>query len=216
MSDVHAGVLKYKSISAFFDSILDGTADLTALKTHPPKESHKPTPDEDETERKQEAGREALLHGGFSDVDNLEKAATEEDGTDYGVPGRTTRTGDTSKNGQTWEKDNGEEDAYEREVNPIHRAICIQLERDQKDAKDVPRVSIPESGDTDQVVLELHTTAESAHLSATINSPQASETCISESVADRVVPSCAAPVAEGVLPSQGVTTPEVVHVKDEL
>jgi len=215
MYDVHAGVLKYKSISAFFASILDGTADLTALKTHLPKESHKPTPDEDEIERKQEAGGEALLHGGFSDVDNLEKA-TEEDGTDYGVPGHTTRTGDTSKNGQTWEKDNGEEDAYEREVNPIHRAIRIQLEREQKDAKDVPRVSIPESGDTGQVVLELHTTAKSALLSATINSPQASETCISESVADRVVPSCAAPVVEGVLPFQGVTTPEVVHVKDEL
>ena len=142
-----------------------------------------------------------------------EKKTIKEHDTDFhGTHGYTTRPDGTSKDGQTWE-----EDTYEREENPIYRAIRIQLEREGKDA---PEESIAESGDTDQVVFEIHTTTHSAHPSTTINSevvPQVSETCISESVTDRVVPSCASPVAEEASPThEGVTAPEAGHVKDEL
>jgi len=142
-----------------------------------------------------------------------EKKTTKEHDTDFhGAHGYTTRPDGTSKDGHTWE-----DDTYEREENPIHRAIRIQLEREGKDAKDASEEPIAESGD---VVFETCTTAQSAHLSTTINSeaaPQAPETCISESVTDRVVPPGASPVAEGASPThEGVTAPKAGHVKDEL
>lgn len=133
----------------------------------------------------------------------------------HGAHGYTTRPDDMSKDGQTWE-----EDTYEREENPIYRAIRIQLEGEGEAAKDAPEESIAESGDTDQVVFEIRTTALSAHPSTTINSeetPQVSETWISKSVTDKVVSSCATPVAEEASPThEGVTAPEAGHVKDEL
>jgi len=141
-----------------------------------------------------------------------EKKTIKEHDTDFhGAHGYTTRPDGTSKT--------SEEDTYEREENPIHRAIRIQLEREGKVANVAPEESIAKSGDTD-VVFEIPTTAQSAHLSTVINSevaPQASETYTSKSVTDRVVPSCASPVAEEASPThEGVTAPELGHVKDEL
>jgi protein disulfide-isomerase A6 len=49
----HAGTLKYNSISNFFNSVLDGSANLTARNTQVPKESHKPMPEEQKIGRKQ-------------------------------------------------------------------------------------------------------------------------------------------------------------------
>jgi hypothetical protein len=179
--------MKYKTISTFFNSILDSTANLT-IHTDPPEDSRGPTPE----------GK---------------KATNDHDTDPHGANGYATRPDDASKDSQTWGE---EEDTYEREESPIHRAIRIQLEREGKDA---PEESIAESGDTDQVVFEIRTT-QTAHLSTTTNSevvPQASETCISKSVTDRVVPSCASPVAEEASPThEGVAAPEAGHVKDEL
>jgi hypothetical protein len=184
----NAGVPKYKTISTFFDSILDGTANLTTPNSH--------QPEEEEIVRK---GHDTDSHGEH----------------DYTAP-----SSDTSKVDESWENADGEEDTNEREENPIYRAIRIQLEMEGKNAKDAPGDSIPESGDTDQVVLEWRTTAESTHLPTTSDSkaaPQGSETCISESVSDRVVSSCASPEAEGALPThRGESTPEAGHLKDEL
>jgi len=53
ISIISAGTLKYNSISNFLNSILDGTANLTARNTQVPDDSHKPTPEEQETERNQ-------------------------------------------------------------------------------------------------------------------------------------------------------------------
>jgi hypothetical protein len=187
MLNLHTGGLKYRSISTFFDSILDGTANLLASDSHQPEEEIK----------RKEPGTDS--HGAY----------------DYNAP-----SSDTSKVDETWEKDDREEDTNEREENPIYRAIRIQLEMEGKDTKDATGESVPESDDTDQVVLELRTTASSAHLSTTSDSKalsQASETCVSESITDRVVPSCVSPVVEEVLPiHEGVSTQEAGHVKDEL
>jgi hypothetical protein len=189
MLNLHAGGLKYKSISTFFDSILDGTANLPASDSH--------QPEEEEIERK---GRGTGFH----------------EAHDY-----TTPSSDTSNVDETWEKDDREEDTNVREENPIYRAIRIQLEGEGKDAKDATGESVPESGDTDQVDLELRTTASSAHLPTTSDSKapsQASETCVSESVTDRVAPSCVPPVVgkEALPAHEGVSTPEAGRVKDEL
>lgn len=49
---ISPGTLKYNSISNFLNSVLDGTANLTARNTQVP-EGHKPTPGEQKIERKQ-------------------------------------------------------------------------------------------------------------------------------------------------------------------
>jgi hypothetical protein len=180
--------MKYKTISTFFNSILDGTANLTT-HTGPTEESRGPSTEE-------------------------KKTTKEHDTDSHGANGYATRPDDASKDSRTWEE---EEDTYEREESPIQRAIRIQLEREGKDAKDAPEESM--SGDADQVIFEIRTT-QTAHLSTTTNSevaPQASETCISKSVTDKAVPSCASPVAEEASPThEGVAAPEAGHVKDEL
>ncbi len=52
ISGYSAGVLKYNSISNFFNSILDGTVSLAVQNSQAPRYSHKPTPGEREIERK--------------------------------------------------------------------------------------------------------------------------------------------------------------------
>lgn len=95
ISNISAGVLKYNSISKFFNSILDGTANLTVQNSQVPEDSHMPTPEEQEIERKQEAQRLALLHGGFSDIIDFENAIKEH-GTDFhGAHRHTPRSGET-------------------------------------------------------------------------------------------------------------------------
>ena len=206
-------MLKYDSISNFFDSILDGTANLTAPFTQAP-ESHKPTPEEEEIERKQEAQRLALLHGGFSNIIDFEKVIKEH-GTDFhGTHGHTLLPGDMSENSQT-----GEEDTHRREDDPIQRAIRIQLGKEERGGKDTPRAPISGMGDADQVILELHTTTESAHLSTTVNTKeplQTSKACVPGGITDRVASSCVSPASETLPTHVGPTTPESGHVKDEL
>lgn len=205
------GVLKYNSISDFFDSVLDGTANLTASNSKVSEESHKQTPEEEEIERKQEAQRLALLHGGFSNIIDFEEAIKNHGSDFHGADGYTTRPSDTLKNSQTGDSDTEGADTYGREENPIHRAIRIQLEK-EREAKNRLKDSIPEMVDTDQIILELRTATESADLFTTTNveAPQASGTCTSGSATNTVAPSCASPVSEGA------STPVFEHVKDEL
>jgi len=158
-------MLKYNSISNFFNSILDGTANLTARDTQVP-EDHKPTPKEQEIEGKQ-----------MDDSDKEE--------------------GDTN----------------EREEDIIHRAIRIQLEKEEREAKD----SLYKADKRDPVVLEQRTAAETTHLVNMKAPPQASETCNPGTVTGSVVPSCVSPVSESEpLPSPEDTTSGPGRVKDEL
>lgn len=184
-------MLKYNSISNFFNSILDGTANLTVQHSQVPEDSHMPTPEEQEIERKQEAQRLALLHGGFSDIIDFENAIKEH-GTGYhGAHGYTARPSDTTKDGQINDSDKGDEDTYEREEDPIHRAIRMQLEK-ERGAKDGHIDSSREMGETD---------------------PDPPIVSATDSVA-----SCPSPVSERkVFPAhEKDTTSESGHVKDEL
>jgi len=164
------GTLKYKSISNFFNSILDGTANLTARDTQVPEDSHKPTPEEQEIERNQ--------------INDMDKE---------------------------------EEDTNEREEDIIHRAIRIQLEKEEREAKDAHIDSLDKTGKTDPVVLEQRTAAEMAHPFNTKTPPQASETCKPGTVTGSVAPSCVSPVSEKEpLATSEDTTSEPGRVKDEL
>jgi len=149
-----------------------------------------PTPEEQEIERKQEVQRLALLHGGFSDIIDFENAIKEH-GTDFhGAHGYTARSGDTTKDGRMNDSDNGEEDIYEREEDPMHRAIRMQLEKEQG-AKDGRIDSSRETGETDPAIV---------------------------SATDSTAPSCPSPVSERkVFPAhEKDATSESEHVKDEL
>jgi hypothetical protein len=145
--------------------------------------------------------------------------AIKEHGTDFhGAHGYSARSGDTTKDGQMDHSDKRGEDAYERVEDPMHRAIRIQLEKEQE-AKDA---HISKTGETDPITQEQTATERAqAHPYMTINvkaPPRASETCIPESVVDNVAPSCASLVSErGALPThEEDTTSESGHVKDEL
>jgi protein disulfide-isomerase A6 len=86
-----SGILKMDSLSSFFDSILDGSVDLKTANDNANAEEFTPDEKELEIERKQEAQRIALAHGGFTDLIDFEKAIKEGHGADYhdihGYPG---------------------------------------------------------------------------------------------------------------------------------
>lgn len=71
------------SLSKVFDSILDGTADLSALNEEAKAEEFVVDEKELEIERRQEAQRIALAHGGFVDLVDFEAALKNGAGADY-------------------------------------------------------------------------------------------------------------------------------------
>ncbi|PPQ65248.1 hypothetical protein CVT24_011403 [Panaeolus cyanescens] len=79
----YQGLHKYDSLVKFFDSILDGTADLTTINEQAKQEEFVQDEKEAEIERQQEAQRIALLHGGFTDMIDFEKALKEGAGADF-------------------------------------------------------------------------------------------------------------------------------------
>lgn len=85
------GINKIDSLSKFFDSILDNTVDLEKANEEARAEEFVPDEKELEIERKQEAQRLALAHGGFASFIDFEKAIKEGHGADYhdihGYPG---------------------------------------------------------------------------------------------------------------------------------
>ncbi|KAJ7089736.1 thioredoxin-like protein [Mycena belliarum] len=79
----YGGINKLDSLSKFFDSVIDGTADLTVINEEAKAEEYEPTKEELEIQAKQEAQRIALLHGGFSDLIDFEQAVLNGDAANY-------------------------------------------------------------------------------------------------------------------------------------
>ena len=118
---------------------------------------------------------------------------------------------------QTNNPDQEEEDTNEREEDIIHRAIRIQLEKEEREAKDAHIDSLHKTSKTDPVVLEQRTAAETAHPFNMKAPPQTSESCNPGIVTGSVAPSCASPVSKrDPLPTPEDTTSEPGRVKDEL
>jgi protein disulfide-isomerase A6 len=213
-------VLKFDSISKFFDSILDGTATLTPLDSQVPEDSHKLSPEEEEIESKQEAQRLALLHGGYTDMIDFEKAIKKYGTGFHGAHGYNAPPDETS-NDQTGISSKGGEDWHEREEDPIHRAIRIQRENEEAKWEKNGLQDSPSASDKDQVP-ESHMATGTAPLSTATKlnpAPQASPhpgISISGSIVG--VPSDAPSPSEteAVPTHRGTTAPETVHIKDEL
>ncbi|TDL26700.1 hypothetical protein BD410DRAFT_819350 [Rickenella mellea] len=68
------GLMKFDSLSKFFDSLLDGSVDLTLLNQESAKEEFIPTPEELDIEQRQEAEMLKLAHGGYAEMIDFEKA----------------------------------------------------------------------------------------------------------------------------------------------
>lgn len=63
--DVASGISKHDSLTKFFDSIIDGTANLEIANKEASQEEFTPSEEDLEIERQQEAQRIALAHGGY-------------------------------------------------------------------------------------------------------------------------------------------------------
>ncbi|KAF8196834.1 hypothetical protein K438DRAFT_1673052 [Mycena galopus ATCC 62051] len=79
----YEGLNKFDSLSKFFDSVIDGTADLTIANEEAKAEEYEPTEEELDIERKQEAQRMALLHGGYADIVDFEQAVLNGNAENY-------------------------------------------------------------------------------------------------------------------------------------
>ncbi|KAJ7746738.1 hypothetical protein DFH07DRAFT_924219 [Mycena maculata] len=80
----YEGLNKFDSLSKFFDSVIDGTADLTVINEEAKAEEEPElTEEEAQVQLKQEAQRMALLHGGYSDLIDFEKALLNANAANY-------------------------------------------------------------------------------------------------------------------------------------
>ncbi|KAH9066919.1 hypothetical protein EDB87DRAFT_1588962 [Lactarius vividus] len=201
------GALRYDSISKFFDSILKGTVNFSSNAR---EEAQEPTPEEEEIERQQEAQRIALLHGGFTDMIDFEEAIKKYGPDFHGAHGYGASLGDTLKKGQK----------VDPNEDPIHRAIRIQREKEEQEAKEALKHSMPKTDDPEQVVLNVRTAADSNHFATGTKATRASPPTEvpdldsgSEGVTSPIAPLPS--VAEGV-PGPERTAPSAEHIKDEL
>ncbi|KAJ3576551.1 hypothetical protein NP233_g364 [Leucocoprinus birnbaumii] len=87
----YEGIQKLDSLSRFFDTIISSTADLKTANKKAREEEFIPDEKELEIERKQEAQRLALAHGGFASLIDFEQAIKDGHGADWhdinGYPG---------------------------------------------------------------------------------------------------------------------------------
>jgi protein disulfide-isomerase A6 len=152
--NVSAGTLKYDSISKFFDSILDGTVNLSTPSSQPQEETYESTPEEEEIERKQEAQRLELLHGGFSNMIDFEEAIKKHGSDFHGADGYGASLGDTPKKEQKVDLEEVTQDEDEHDEGLIYRAIRLQREKEEQEAKEALKSCTPQTDDAEQVVLE--------------------------------------------------------------
>jgi len=80
---VYEGLQKHDSLSKFLDSVLSGTADLSAILDESKAEELVIDDKELEIEQKQEAQKIALMHGGFSSLIDFEEALKDGAGRDF-------------------------------------------------------------------------------------------------------------------------------------
>ena len=111
------------SLSKFFDSVIDGTADLRTVNEEASKEEFVPDETELEIERKQEAQRIALAHGGFGSLVDFEAAVLSGHGADYhgkqGYPGMMGGAHMPKKD----TKEEKAEEADGKPKDPIHEML---------------------------------------------------------------------------------------------
>jgi len=139
---LYEGLNKFDSLSKFFDSVLDGTANLKVANEEAKAEEVVSSEEDIEIEQKQEAPRIALAHGGFADFIDFEEAIKNGHGAGYhDVHGYDTKDSTAS-----------------------------QKEETQKEEKANEEVIAPKAGEDEQVVLEA--VKETGHTEAYVVEPE--------------------------------------------
>ncbi|KAI1790266.1 hypothetical protein LXA43DRAFT_1017218 [Ganoderma leucocontextum] len=132
----YEGIQKHDSLSKFFDSVLDGTADLSTLNKQAAEEEFVPDEEMLEIERKQEAQRMALAHGGFTDIIDFEEAIKNGAGADFheknGYPGMM--------GGALPKKDESGKAKGAEEEDPIRKILKAQQEA-EKSERERPKMA---------------------------------------------------------------------------
>ena len=118
------GIQKLDSLSKFFDSVIDGTADLRIVNQEAAKEEPVPDPEELEIERLQEEQRIALLHGGFADMNEFQEALKNGAGHDF-----------HAKSGFPGKMDSPHKGKEAKNEDPIHQILKAQKEAAEKSAR---------------------------------------------------------------------------------
>ncbi|TBU45416.1 hypothetical protein BD309DRAFT_956311 [Dichomitus squalens] len=140
----YEGIQKHDSLSKFFDSVLDGTADLTTLNKQAAEEEFVPDEALLEIERKQEAQRMALAHGGFSNLIDFEEAIKNGAGADY-----HSKNGFPGMMGGSLPKKEKESGKAKAEEDPIRKILKAQQEA-EKSERGKPKMA--KTDDAGQVV----------------------------------------------------------------
>ena len=207
-----AGIQKHDSLSKFFDSVLDGTADLTTLNAQAADEEFVPDEKDLEIERMQEAQRIALAHGGFTDLIDFEEAIKNGAGADFheknGYPGMMGG-GMPKKDKEGTEKD--EEKGEKKEEEDILRKMLKASQEAERKEREQPKMA--KTGDAGQVVLEAKETGHprtGGGAPAASSSPEAEEVPVAEEATPSPAPASA---AEPVVAAEATTK---AHASDEL
>ena len=156
-----SGIQKHASLSKFFDSIIDGTADLRAANEEAKKEEFVPDEAELEIERQQEAQRMALAHGGFADLSGFEDAVKDAIKSGHGADYHT-KHGYGGMMGGDLPKEEGKKE------DPIHNILKAQKEAQEESAK-APKMA--KTGEAGQVVFEAAEETSHARTSAAASTP---------------------------------------------
>ncbi|TCD67389.1 hypothetical protein EIP91_012424 [Steccherinum ochraceum] len=159
---VYEGINKHDSLTKFFDSIVDGTANLEIANQEAATEEFVPSEEELEIERQQEAQRIALAHGGFTDLIDFEEAIKQY-GTDFhGKHGFPGSMGDMPKKGQK---------AGDKAEDPMKKILKSQAAAASKAAQPEQMMK---TGDAGQVVFDPAT--ETGHVKTPAVKPRAEPT----------------------------------------
>ncbi|KAI0675581.1 thioredoxin-like protein [Trametes maxima] len=172
------GVQKHDPLSKFFDSVLDGTADLSELSKQAPEQAPvEETVDEREAEieRQQELQRMKLAHGGYNDMIDFEAALKAginphaPGGGGIGLPNMGGHPGAIPKK---------EQEGGAKEEDAIRRILKHQEEEARKEAE---RPKMAQTGDGAQIVFD---PAETGHAKTPVAGESAAPTATSEPAAE--------------------------------
>ena len=195
-----AGIQKHDSLSKFFDSVLDGTADLTTLNAQAADEEFVPDEKDLEIERMQEAQRIALAHGGFTDLIDFEEAIKNGAGADFheknGYPGMMGG-GMPKKKAKADDKDAGA--GGEKEEDMLRKILKASQEAERKEREKPKMAKTDEAG---QVVFKAEETGHP-------KTPVAGESASTAEATPNVEKREEEPAVEEVSPDLEVETPAV-------
>ncbi|OSD05370.1 hypothetical protein PYCCODRAFT_1432532 [Trametes coccinea BRFM310] len=197
------GVQKHDPLVKFFDSILDGTADLESLAKQTIVEEPEVDEREREIARQQEEQLMKLAHGGYNDMIDFEKALKE--GINPHGAGHPGAPDDSHKKADAHSK----EGAKKEEEDPIRRILKHQEEEARKEAE---KPKMVQTGEGAQVVFEPEPTG---HPKTPTADDSATPTPVAEDAASSAETATVATLAQTAA-SETPAAGTKGHVTDEL